>query len=109
MRCEDFHQPSSLWGNAGLCTPPCHCIWSMVLKLKFKYIIVCIIILVNHVFLIFFNISIFKSVRQRPVPISQAFSILGIPMEIISISVPVNHKISVIAHCMTRAVFHCDI
>ena len=29
----------------------------MVLKLKFKYIIVCIIILVNLVFLIFFNIS----------------------------------------------------
>lgn len=38
-----------------LCTPPCRCISFMVLKVKFKYIIVRTIHIVNHVFLMHFN------------------------------------------------------
>lgn len=45
----------------------------MVLKLKFKYIIVCIIILVNHVFLIFFKGQ--TPVKRGLTPFAEVFRI----------------------------------
>ena len=52
-----FAPSISSLGISKLCTPPCRCISFMVLKLKFKYIIVCIINIVNHIFLMFFKHS----------------------------------------------------